>query len=146
MLTIATQAQVKRKGDPRTSFVSLINECKRLTPTIWTYLAFVGHDTGEEKFGKASKAAREARVMPQLVYEVERFEKVLIGAQKRTKIRLLQGMRRNIARDFRIREDRLRDEEMEAAEDNQQENDTNRQDGNDGRLRRESNSKRRRVS
>lgn len=109
-LSAVTQVQAKRRGDPRTSFVSLINECKGLAPTLWTYLSFVGADIDGETTRKgASKATREARVMPQLVYEVEKFEKVLIGAQKRTKISLLRGMRRNIARDFRIREDRLHD-------------------------------------
>lgn len=108
----ATQAQARRRGDPRTTFTSLINECKGLAPTLWTYLAFVGAETVDGQSSKgASRAAREARVMPQLVYEVERFEKVLIGAQKRTKINLLRGMRRNIARDFRIREDLLREEQ-----------------------------------
>lgn len=120
----ATQAQAKRRGDPRTTFTSLINECKGLAPTLWTYLAFVGAETmGAQSLKGASRAAREARVMPQLVYEVERFEKVLIGAQKRTKINLLRGMRRNIARDFRIREDLLREErnsDDDPAEQNEQ--------------------------
>lgn len=113
----ATQAQAKRRGDPRTTFTSLINVCKGLAPTLWTYLAFVGSEVPEDNATKGpSRAAREARVVPQLVYEVERFEKVLITAQKRTKINLLRGMRRNIARDFRIREGRLREEDDSGAE------------------------------
>lgn len=113
LLSMATQAQAKRKGDPRTSFTSLINESKQLAPTLWTYLGFVGTDPVNDGGGRggASKASKEARIMPQLVYEVERFEKVLIAAQKRTKISLLRGMRRHTARDFRIREDRLHGED-----------------------------------
>ena len=144
VLTTTTQAQVKRKGDPRTSFVSLTNECKRLAPTIWTYLAFIGDEGGEENSGKSSKAAREARVMPQLVYEVERFEKVLMMAQKRTKIRLLQGMRRNIARDFRIREDRLRSNDEDGNEDGRGTNQES--DETDSRMSGRRNGKRRRLS
>lgn len=143
-LCSATQAQAKRRGDPRTSFTSLINECKELAPTLWTYLAFIGADTTKDGQGKGtSRAAKEARVMPPLVYEVERFEKVLIGAQKRTKINLLRGMRRNIARDFRIREDLLHNEEDDA-------DGNGEEDGpeNDGRSRALHNSisKRRRLS
>eukprot|EP00177_Eucheuma_denticulatum_P006860 GFKZ01012484.1.p1 GENE.GFKZ01012484.1~~GFKZ01012484.1.p1 ORF type:complete len:1447 (-),score=208.20 GFKZ01012484.1:97-4437(-) len=110
-LCISAHAQSKRRGDPRTSFTSLVNECKGLAPTLWTYLAFVGGETAMDKTSKgASRASKEAKVMPQLIYEVERFEKVLIAVQKKTRINLLRGMRRNIARDFRIREDLLRDE------------------------------------
>lgn len=112
LISTATQAQAKRRGDPRTTFISLINECKGLAPTLWTYLAFAGAEAVDIESTKgASRAAREARIMPQLVYEVEKFEKVLIAVQKRTKINLLRGMRRNIARDFRIREDLLREEQ-----------------------------------
>lgn len=108
----ATQAQVKRRGDPRTTFTSLINECKALAPSLWTYLSFMGTIDQDEQGSKGpSRAVREARIMPQLIYEVEKFEKVLIAAQKRTKINLLRGMRRNIARDFRIREDLLHEQE-----------------------------------
>lgn len=139
----ATQSQAKRRGEPRTSFVSLINECKGLAPTLWTYLAFIGADTIEERGGKGmSKAAKEARVMPQLVYEVEKFEKVLIGAQKRTKISLLRGMRRNIARDFRIREDCLQDM-IEVGAENEEENNG---ENMDRESKQSSRVKRRRVS
>lgn len=110
-LCVSAHAQSKRRGDPRTSFTSLVNECKGLAPTLWTYLAFAGGETAMDKTSKgASRASKEAKVMPQLIYEVERFEKVLIAVQKKTRTNLLRGMRRNIARDFRIREDLLRDE------------------------------------
>lgn len=111
VLCISAQAQTKRCGDPRTSFTSLVNECKGLAPTLWTYLAFAGGETAADRSLKgASRASKEARVMPQLIYEVERFEKVLIAVQKKTRINILRGMRRNIARDFRIREDLLNDD------------------------------------
>lgn len=117
VLCVSAQAQTKRRGDPRTSFTSLVNECKGLGPTLWTYLAFAGGKTAADRSSKgASRASREARVMPQLVYEVERFEKVLITVQKKTKINILRGMRRNIARDFRIREDLLNDDQEENSE------------------------------
>lgn len=135
----ATQAQSKRRGDPRTTFTSLIDVCKGLGPTLWTYLAFVGSEKAEDRTTKGpSRAAREARVVPQLVYEVERFEKVLIATQKRTKINLLRGMRRNIARDFRIREDRLQEE-------NNSENEEDRENGEmEGEEKGSSRTKRRR--
>ncbi|PXF46357.1 Fanconi anemia group I protein-like [Gracilariopsis chorda] len=144
VLCLATGIQAKRKGDPRTSFISLINEVKGLAPTLWTYLAFIGADSMNEVHQRNSgRAASEARVMPQLIYEVERFEKVLISAQKRTTVSLLRGMRRNIARDFRIREDLLHDEDQE--ESNGENNNLEQQNESRnprGRVR----AKRRRVS
>eukprot|EP00171_Calliarthron_tuberculosum_P010198 IDg10198t1 len=110
-LSIATQAQIKRKADPRTSFVSMIEACKALGPCLWMYLAFLGTDAGQDVSRKGGKASKEARIMPQLVFEVERFENLLISAQKHTRINLLKGMRRNTARDFRIQEDLLKTSE-----------------------------------
>ncbi|CAN8065972.1 unnamed protein product [Agarophyton chilense] len=130
VMSIATNSQAKRKGDPRTSFISLINEVKSLAPVLWTYLAFMGAGpTSDTQRKKSGRAASEARVMPQLIYEVEKFEKVLINAQKRTKISLLRGMRRNIARDFRIREDVL-DEADEEGENEVADDEDIRETGN----------------
>lgn len=119
-LSSTTQAHAKRSHSeqPRVMFMDMINEGKRLAPTLWAYLGFLGSKSVEEVSGKgASKAAKEARVMPQLIYEVERFEKVLIAAQKKTKTNLLRGMRRNTARDFRIREELLQHDDAEQDED-----------------------------
>eukprot|EP00178_Gracilaria_changii_P014400 TRINITY_DN405_c0_g1_i1.p1 TRINITY_DN405_c0_g1~~TRINITY_DN405_c0_g1_i1.p1 ORF type:complete len:1440 (-),score=228.56 TRINITY_DN405_c0_g1_i1:26-4345(-) len=143
VLSVATNAQAKRKGDPRTSFIALLNEVKGLAPTLWTYLAFIGADPVIDSHRKKSgKATSEARVMPQLIYEVERFEKVLISAQKRTKINLLRGMRRNIARDFRIREDAL--DEAEREDENEEVDACDEQGSRNPRSRERA--KRRRVS
>lgn len=146
VICTATQAQAKRRGDPRTTFISLIDECKGLAPTLWTYLAFVGAEAAVIESTKGtSRAAREARVMPQLVYEVERFEKVLIAVQKRTRIHLLRGMRRNIARDFRIREDLLRDEQSSDEPDEHMNDDEDHSNDNSRPESRREGAKRRRT-
>lgn len=109
-LSIAAQAQCRRRCDPRTPFISMLAACKDLPPTLWTYLAFLGNSHGDGSAAKTSTAVKEARVMPQLVYEVEKFEKLLISAQKHTKIPLLRGMRQNTARDFMIHVEELNQE------------------------------------
>lgn len=130
VLCTAAQAQTKRRGDPRTSFTSLVDACKGLSPTLWTYLAFAGAENAMDRSSKrSSSASREARVMPQLIYEVERFEKVLIAVQKKTKINLLRGMRRNIARDFRIREELLQDDDHDDSNEGGDSNDTAMRNG-----------------
>lgn len=105
ILSTAVQAQARRRTDPRTTFLEMITVGKRLTPTVWDYAVLLtGGTGGAGRSGKAAQAmaAKEARIVPQLVYEIERFEKLLIAAQKRTKIELLSGLLRNQARDMKI--------------------------------------------
>lgn len=116
-LSIATQAQIKRKADPRTSFLSMIETCKALGPSLWMYLAFLGTEAGQDASKKRGNVSKEARIMPQLIYEVEHFENLLISAQKHTRVNLLKGMRRNTARDFRIQEDLLKTGDCPSNED-----------------------------
>lgn len=155
LLSTATQAQTKRRGDPRTSFIALITEGKLLSPTLAASYMFLEANAMNDGGGaSASRAKTEGRMKAQLVYDEERFYQLLIAAQKRTKINLLRGMRRSTARDFRIREDKLRYDE-DGGEDSgdreqggetegrgsDQERDANR--GNNGRSMK---SKKRRVT
>jgi hypothetical protein len=132
VLSMCVAAQVRRRCDPRASFMAVLDVVKQLAPLVWQYMAFLStnekklHDAEDIECHRAgSSAAKEARIMPQLVYEVERFEKLLMAAQKQTKVKLLCGMKRNTARDFRISADMLSDKE-------------NHSDGEDHRLRVES--------
>lgn len=107
ILSIAVQAQARRKTDPRTTFLDMILLGKRLTPTVWDYAVLLNNDADGATRGSkaaAAMAAKEARIIPQLVYEIERFEKLLIAAQKRTKVDLLSELLRNQARDMKIDE------------------------------------------
>lgn len=121
-LSISAQAQVRRRDDPRPSFLDLLKTTKELAPCAWTYMSFVSsqekraYDGDDPIAPKASSsAAKEARVMPNLVYEVEKFEKLLIAAQKHTKTSLLRGIKRNTARDYRIAANMFQARESETA-------------------------------
>jgi FANCI solenoid 2/FANCI solenoid 4/FANCI solenoid 1/FANCI helical domain 2 len=111
VLSLAAHAQARRRDDPRPSFMTLLDTAKGLAPAVWSYMTFLGTNEKKEEgvSGKAgaSNASKEARIMPQVVYEVERFEKLLIAAQKHTKIPLLRGIQRNTARDYKINPDKL---------------------------------------
>lgn len=116
ILSTAVQAQARRRQtDPRTTFLEMITLGKGLTPRVWDYAPLLTSGAGVGgRGGKAAQAmaAKEARIVPQLVYEIERFEKLLIAAQKRTKIELLRGLMRNQARDVKI--DAAEDKENES--------------------------------
>eukprot|EP00172_Hildenbrandia_rubra_P001738 Plantae.Rhodophyta-Hildenbrandia_rubra.ctg23225.p1 GENE.Plantae.Rhodophyta-Hildenbrandia_rubra.ctg23225~~Plantae.Rhodophyta-Hildenbrandia_rubra.ctg23225.p1 ORF type:complete len:527 (+),score=69.34 Plantae.Rhodophyta-Hildenbrandia_rubra.ctg23225:892-2472(+) len=119
VLSLATKLQAASKTDPRESFVELIDSTKIMGPHLWTFLSFLGSE--QEQPGRANlqsqRASKEARIMPLLIYEAERFEKLLIACQRHTKINLLKGMKRNTARDFRISRDLLSEEENDESDD-----------------------------
>lgn len=131
LLAVATHAQLKRRGDPRTSFVAMIAEGKVLSPTLSeSYMFIEANAMTDGGAAGASRAKTEGRMKAQLVYDEEKFYQQLIAAQKKTKINLLRGMRRSTARDFRIREDKLRQEDDEA--DGQNEHNTGHHEHYDG--------------
>lgn len=113
LLSMATQAQLKRRGDVRTSFVKLVNESKLLSPALSRSYMFTDESNivDEGKVNNAAKVKSEGRIKAQVVYDEERFHQQLIAASKKSKINLLRGMRRNAARDFRIMEHKLREED-----------------------------------
>uniref|UniRef100_A0A7M5UV95 Fanconi anemia group I protein n=2 Tax=Clytia hemisphaerica TaxID=252671 RepID=A0A7M5UV95_9CNID len=53
------------------------------------------------KVGK-SRAMKESRSIPNLIYSIEQFERYLIQLSKKTKIDLMGNIKRSTARDFRI--------------------------------------------
>ncbi|CAO3673883.1 unnamed protein product [Umbelopsis ramanniana] len=54
-----------------------------------------------------AKILRESKLVPNLIYVVEQFEGNLIKLSKKSKVNLMQNMKRSTARDFRIRVDCL---------------------------------------
>ncbi|KAI8576534.1 hypothetical protein K450DRAFT_256659 [Umbelopsis ramanniana AG] len=54
-----------------------------------------------------AKIIRESKLVPNLIYVVEQFEGNLIKLSKKSKVNLMQNMKRSTARDFRIRVDCL---------------------------------------
>lgn len=101
LMSLSVAAQARRNTEPRTSFLEMIMVGKRLTPIFWDFVVILNQASADQK-ASSSMAAKEARIMPQIVYEIERFEKLLISAQKRTKINLLSELLRNQARDMKI--------------------------------------------
>jgi len=54
-----------------------------------------------------AKIIRESKLVPNLIYFVEQYEGSLIKLSKKSKVNLMQHMKRSTARDFRIRVDYL---------------------------------------
>lgn len=50
---------------------------------------------------------RESKLVPNLIFVVEQYEGTLIKLSKKSKVNLMQHMKRSTSRDFRIRVDCL---------------------------------------
>ena len=59
-----------------------------------------------------AKIRRESKCIPDLIYQIEDYEKYLIQLSKLTKVNLLRHAKRSVARDFRI-EDKSEEREQE---------------------------------
>eukprot|EP00002_Diphylleia_rotans_P008078 TRINITY_DN1778_c0_g1_i10.p1 TRINITY_DN1778_c0_g1~~TRINITY_DN1778_c0_g1_i10.p1 ORF type:complete len:749 (+),score=132.10 TRINITY_DN1778_c0_g1_i10:1698-3944(+) len=70
----------------------------KLTPNAYAFMSHV------EKLNRESNGsvAREARLLPSLVYMIEQYESLLIKISRKHKINLLRNFKRSTARDFRI--------------------------------------------
>lgn len=91
------------------AFQQLVDKCgKSLTPQVYTTMFL--HQ--EEASGKIK---RETTLKPNLVFEAEKFESLLIKYGKKTKKNLLKQFKRSEVRDFRISNDKIREAAMQKA-------------------------------
>lgn len=66
------------------------------------------------KKGILAKIKRESKCIPDLIFQVEDYEKYLIQLSKLTKVNLLRHAKRSVARDFRIQpKEKAAEEERE---------------------------------
>ncbi|KAF9096291.1 hypothetical protein BGX29_008636 [Mortierella sp. GBA35] len=71
--------------------------------------AGAGAGGGGAKSRQKAKILRESKLIPTLIYGVEQYERFVIQLSKKSKVDLIQFMRRSTARDFRIQIQRLGD-------------------------------------
>ncbi|KAM0001461.1 putative fanconi anemia group I protein [Helianthus debilis subsp. tardiflorus] len=80
--------------------------CTRLTAPLYVFVGSLQQNQKESKASKGliNKIKRENRCIPDLIFQIEDYEKYLILLSKATKINLLRHAKRSTARDFRITE------------------------------------------
>ncbi|GFQ03410.1 fanconi anemia group i protein [Phtheirospermum japonicum] len=80
--------------------------CRRLTAPIYNFVARVQKNQQESNKtrGIVSKIKRENKCIPDLIFQIEDYEKYLIQISKITKINLLRHAKRSTSRDFKILE------------------------------------------
>nr|XP_043630505.1 Fanconi anemia group I protein [Erigeron canadensis] len=78
--------------------------CKQLTAPLYTFVDLMQQNQQDNRASKGmiNKIKRENRCIPDLIYQIEDYEKYLILLSKASKINLLRHAKRSTARDFRI--------------------------------------------
>ncbi|KAF3779325.1 Fanconi anemia group I protein [Nymphaea thermarum] len=90
---------------PSNEFQKLVEvTCKKLTCSLYNFMALKQGDQQEvlKKKGVVNKIRRETKCIPNLVFQIEDYEKYLIKLSKLTKVNLLRHAKRSTARDFKI--------------------------------------------
>ncbi|KAF5185291.1 Fanconi anemia group i protein-like protein [Thalictrum thalictroides] len=89
--------------------------CKRLTAPLYNFVALMQTNQQEnaQNKGVLSKIKRENRCIPDLIFQIEDYEKYLIQLSKLTKVNLLRHAKRSTARDFKIIEKKSNRKEEE---------------------------------
>ncbi|XP_030508178.2 uncharacterized protein LOC115722932 isoform X1 [Cannabis sativa] len=100
---------------PSLEFQQLVDiTCKQLTIPLYNFVAEMQRVQQENANSKGiiNKIKRENRCIPDLIFQIEDYEKFLIQLSKASKINLLRHAKRSTARDFKIIDNSTTDEEV----------------------------------
>ncbi|KAL4273754.1 hypothetical protein GQ457_13G015030 [Hibiscus cannabinus] len=90
---------------PSLNFQKLVElTCKELTVPLYNFVAEMQQAQQESGGGKGmiNKIKRENKCIPELIFQIEDYEKHLIRLSKATKMNLLKHAKRSTSRDFKI--------------------------------------------
>ncbi|KAL0388809.1 UNVERIFIED_CONTAM: Fanconi anemia group I protein [Sesamum radiatum] len=115
--------------------------CRQLTTPVYNFVAHMQKNQQESNKprGIVNKIKRENKCIPDLIFQIEDYEKYLIQLSKTTKVNLLRHAKRSTSRDFKIlepREDTLEEqnptEEADSDNLNATENKSSEESGDEG--------------
>eukprot|EP00466_Bigelowiella_natans_P015937 jgi/Bigna1/127552/aug1.4_g2260 len=118
LVTNGCKLLTKTKKKPSSKFRKLIQvTCKQLTVKVYPFILFEQQMNGEDASDTKSKIAKESRVIPGLIFQLEQFEKCLFQLARNSKVDLTRWMKHSTARDFRILTSNLKSQDKEKAGD-----------------------------
>uniref|UniRef100_A0A0A9GLQ7 FANCI solenoid 4 domain-containing protein n=1 Tax=Arundo donax TaxID=35708 RepID=A0A0A9GLQ7_ARUDO len=108
LLTRMSKSQIAPKGYtqsiPDLKFQKLVEvTCRMLTALLYDFVSSIQQNQQTSKKGTLAKIRRESKCIPDLIFQIEDYEKYLIQLSKLTKLNLLRYAKRSVARDFLIR-------------------------------------------
>ncbi|CAI9118850.1 OLC1v1020477C2 [Oldenlandia corymbosa var. corymbosa] len=106
--------------------------CRQLTAPLYKFMDMVQKNQQEctNTKGMASKIRRENKCIPDLIFQIEDYEKYLILLSKATKTNLLRYAKRSTSRDFKILD--TKDFAMEEEEEEEERNGDNEENAAEG--------------
>ncbi|KAI0510346.1 hypothetical protein KFK09_010947 [Dendrobium nobile] len=111
LLTRMTKLRIASKGCkqllPGQKFQKLAEvACRKLTSKLYNFVALVQRNQQENVRirGIINKIKRENKCIPDLIFQIEDYERYLIQLSKLTKVNLLRNAKRSTVRDFKILE------------------------------------------
>ncbi|KAL0414757.1 UNVERIFIED_CONTAM: Fanconi anemia group I protein [Sesamum radiatum] len=116
--------------------------CRQLTAPVYNFVAHMQKNQQESNKprGIVNKIKRENKCIPDLIFQIEDYEKYLIQLSKTTKVNLLRHAKRSTSRDFKIlepSEDTLEErnptEEADSDNSNATENKSSEESGDEGK-------------
>ncbi|XP_015899875.3 uncharacterized protein LOC107433136 [Ziziphus jujuba] len=90
---------------PTLKFQKLVEiTCRQLTAPLYTFVSEMQKIQQESasKRGIVNKIKRENKCIPELIFQIEEYEKYLIQLSKASKVNLLRHAKRSTSRDFKI--------------------------------------------
>ena len=109
------------KACPRISekFERLVHmSCELLSDPLYLFLNYL-EDVRSKKIKKSSSlqvAMKESKLIPSLVFSIEKFEKLIIQLSRKSKVDLHKNMKLSTLRDFKIHTDVLAQQQEEGSE------------------------------
>ncbi|XP_027115991.1 uncharacterized protein [Coffea arabica] len=106
--------------------------CRQLTAPLYKFMEQLQKDQQESGNNKAmaSKIKRENKCIPELIFQIEDYEKYLIQLGKAAKLNLLREAKRSTSRDFKILDPKDFVGEEEEEEEGDPTNETEENEGN----------------
>ncbi|EGD74196.1 hypothetical protein PTSG_06208 [Salpingoeca rosetta] len=91
-------------------FQRIVHFCsKHMSPQVYITINFVNEEEKEEKPRKRKGPSAADKLIPNVVYALEIYEKFVIRIEKKAHLNLLKHMKRSTARDFRISAQTMQD-------------------------------------
>ena len=100
------QYLTSHKQEPSDKYLQCTETVARhLTPDLYPFITFLQNNhLGDES---RAKIQREISLIPNMIFQVEKFEQCTIRLQTVSKVNMTHWFKRSIARDFRFRADAL---------------------------------------
>eukprot|EP00455_Lapot_gusevi_P015226 TRINITY_DN1768_c0_g2_i1.p1 TRINITY_DN1768_c0_g2~~TRINITY_DN1768_c0_g2_i1.p1 ORF type:complete len:275 (-),score=77.31 TRINITY_DN1768_c0_g2_i1:165-989(-) len=126
-LVNTTKMLLASKKYPSKKYLRLVEfSCKNLTRHVYALILHLQSNQAGDAEATKFKIVRERRLIPNLIFQLEQHEHMMIKLSKITKVDLSRWMKRSTARDFRINL-----EELSRRSGNDKDKDKDKEDGSD---------------